>query len=98
MRRAAARDHNEPAIVDALRAAGASVCRLSDPGCPDLLVGYRGMTLLMEVKVGRGPQHRIAWTAVQREWHAQWRGAPVHVVQSPADALLLIRRSASGST
>ena len=38
MRTKAARDHNEPEIVDALRKAGYYVVPLSDGGVPDLLV------------------------------------------------------------
>jgi len=38
---AAKRDANEGLIVDALRGVGAVVVRLSSPGLPDLLVGYR---------------------------------------------------------
>jgi hypothetical protein len=49
-----ARDGNEAAIVDALRAAGATVTRLGDAGVPDLLVGYRGSTLLLEIKLPLG--------------------------------------------
>jgi hypothetical protein len=45
------RDANEPAIVEALQAAGAVVERLGYPkGVPDLLVGYQGRTFLLEVK------------------------------------------------
>jgi hypothetical protein len=44
------RDENEPAVVAALEALGAVVCKLNDFGVPDLLVGYRGRTILVEVK------------------------------------------------
>ena len=50
-RRAARRDSNEVEIVRALIAAGASVTHLSGvDGLPDLLVGYQGRTVLLEVK------------------------------------------------
>ena len=48
MRRAARRDDNEKAIVEALRAVGATVYYLDEP-C-DLLVGMNNKTLLMECK------------------------------------------------
>lgn len=53
------RDDNEGAIVLALRAIGAFVCRIEgvagsktvpEWGVPDLCVGYRGRTILLEVK------------------------------------------------
>jgi Holliday junction resolvase len=48
------RDWNEPAIVDALRAIGVRVWRLSGPGLPDLLTHYRGIWSVIEVKKPRG--------------------------------------------
>lgn len=83
-RLAAKRDTNERAIVDALRGVGASVVQLSDKGVPDLLVGFRGETLLMEVKGKRGKL-----TADQVEWHDGWRGQ-VAVVRSVDEALAVI--------
>jgi Holliday junction resolvase len=45
-------DTNHKEIVKALRDAGATVVSLAamKHGCPDLLVGYAGETLLMEIK------------------------------------------------
>lgn len=81
-RRAARRDSNEVQIVDALRAAGYTVQRLSEKGCPDLLVGGRGVNVLMEVKTG--PAHKL--TPDETAWHADWRGQ-VAVVYDDVDAL-----------
>ena len=52
MRLKARVDKNQTEIVMALRAAGAKVLLLHQKGqgCPDLLVGFRGRLLLMEVK------------------------------------------------
>jgi len=79
-------DANQPAIVEALRKAGASVEVLSavGRGVPDLMVGWRGRNLLMECKNidGRGRKT----TRDQDEWHAHWRGSVV-IVASPAEAL-----------
>ncbi len=44
------RDENEPKIITALKAAGASVYKVSGKRIPDLLVGYLGETFLLEVK------------------------------------------------
>lgn len=101
-RRAAGRDSNEAAIVDALVAAGASVTRLSAEGVPDLLVGIAGRTYLLEVKhlsatgrtVRRTSQGKRpdadGRTAAQAAWWAAWRGAPPVIVRTPAEALAAI--------
>jgi hypothetical protein len=54
VRRAAKVDANQREVVAALRGAGASVQLLHavGEGCPDLLVGYKGLTMLLEVKDG----------------------------------------------
>jgi hypothetical protein len=81
-RRAAKRDASEAAIVAALRLAGAIVWSISEKGLPDLVVGYRGATFLLEVKSpGKG------LTEAQEDVHAIWRGGPIHVVETPQDAL-----------
>jgi len=50
--RAARVDANQQEIVKALRSVGAYVRVITQgDGLPDLLVGYRGVTLLMEVSV-----------------------------------------------
>ena len=47
-------DGNQQAVIDALRDEGASVQSLASvgDGCPDLVVGARGVTYLAEVKDG----------------------------------------------
>ena len=52
MRKIARTDKNQAEIVFALRQAGAKVLPLHQigNGCADLLVGFRGRLLLMEVK------------------------------------------------
>lgn len=92
MRRAAKIDANQPAIVQALRAVGASVQSLAavGKGCPDLLVGFRGSDYLLEVKDGGKPPSERRLTPSQVEWHGVWQGAPVPVVASVDDALRAI--------
>lgn len=87
MRRAANVDGNQPAIVDALRLAGADVRHLHQvgAGCPDLLVGYRRRAFLLEVKSAEGTLN-----AEQLSWHRTWRGPPVAVVRTPEEALRAI--------
>ena len=91
MRRAARIDVNQPDIVDELRKAGATVQPLHGvgKGCPDLLVGWRGLNVLMEVKDGQKPPSARELTPDQVKWSTEWRGI-VHVVTSPAEAIGLL--------
>lgn len=100
MRRAAKVDANQAAIVAALRKAGASVQSLAavGAGVPDLLVGFRGHTMLMEVKDGSKAPSDRRLTPAQLEWHAGWLGGPVAVVDGIEAALraLGVMRSYQG--
>ncbi|MCX5748253.1 MAG: hypothetical protein NT062_37855 [Proteobacteria bacterium] len=109
MKYARARDANEPAIVEALRSAGAVVTRLGDPGVPDLLVGYQGRTTLLEVKLPLGArggksQRREAeggrgdLTSSQVKWWDSWSGAPAVVVRSIGEALAAIGVGSASSS
>ena len=121
------RDRNEAAIVAALVAAGASVTILKADGEttaivdgkpvrvhggePDLLVGYRGRSTLMEVKRERGPRGGKRGggstrpgqggdgelTADQIAWRAAWQGEPPVIVRTPAEALAAIGLPATDS-
>lgn len=94
MRRAAKIDANQTAIVQALRAAGARVQSLAGVGrgCPDLLVGFGGRNLLMEVKDGDKCPSARKMTPREVEWHALWHGQ-VAVVETPDAALRLLVES-----
>ena len=89
MRRAAKVDANQEQIVKALRSAGATVQSLAGvgKGVPDLLVGYQGKTLLMEVKDGRLAPSARRLTEDQLVWHGAWRGGPLAVVDGVDAAL-----------
>jgi hypothetical protein len=88
MRRAARVDQNQAAIVEALRACGASVQSLAavGKGVPDLLVGLRTRNYLIEVKDGSKPPSARKLTPDQVQWHTKWAGQ-VLTVTSPDDAL-----------
>lgn len=88
MRRDAKTDANQAEVVKALRSIGASVQPLHQigKGCPDLLVGYWGKNMLMEVKDGAKPPSERKLTPDQVVWHAGWRGSVV-VVYGPEDAV-----------
>jgi hypothetical protein len=85
MRRAAKVDRNQSQIVAALRKIGASVepIHAVGGGVPDLLVGFRGRTLLMEVKSEDG-----TLTDDQARWHLSWRGQKA-IVRNVDEALMI---------
>jgi len=89
MRRAAKIDSNQTQVISALRAAGATVQSLAavGKGVPDLLVGFNGYTLLMEVKDGNKSPSQRRLTDDQVIWHGAWRGGALSVVDSPEAAL-----------
>jgi len=93
MRRAAKVDANQPDIVAALRKIGATVQPLHavGQGCPDLLVGWRGMNTVIEVKDGSKPPSARKLTPDQVEWHAEWRGQ-VTVVETVEQAIEAVTR------
>ncbi len=90
--KAAKIDANQDQIVTALRAAGATVQSLAGvgKGVPDLLVGYKGQTLLLEIKDGFKPPSARLLTEDQIRWHGSWKGGALAVVDSPDAALRMI--------
>ena len=92
MRRAAKIDRNQGEIVDALRKVGATVQSLAavGGGVPDLLVGFRRQTYLLEVKDGQKPPSQRELTPDQVQWHCAWGGGACVVVNSVDEALTAI--------
>ena len=90
--RAAKIDANHEQVVSALRAAGASVQSLAGvgKGVPDLLVGFQGKTLLMEVKDGRKTPSERRLTDDQVRWHGAWNGGPLAIVDGVDAALRML--------
>lgn len=68
---AARTDANQARIVSALRRAGATVkcAHRVGGGFPDLVVGYRGTNILIEIKTVAG---RLS--PKQKKWHSTWSG------------------------
>lgn len=87
-RYAAARDKNERRIVEALRAAGASVRLISAKGFPDAVVGIDGVNYLMEFKDTKGKL-----TDDEFEFFETWPGQ-VALIRTVEEALMLIGRIA----
>ena len=73
-------DTNHKEIVKALRDAGATVVSLAamKHGCPDLLVGYAGETVLMEIKRNA----KAKFTPDQLDFLGKWKGGAISRVDS----------------
>jgi len=91
MRRANRIDDNQNDIVTALRKAGATVRVISQgEGIPDLLVGFRGETILLEVKDGNKPPSARTLTPAEKKFFDEWEGGLCMVVNSVGDALKML--------
>jgi len=84
VRWAARADANQGEIVAALREAGASVWHIGWP--TDLLVGYRGKTIVMEIKTKKGKH-----TKDQERFLSTWVGGPVATVRDVEGALRALK-------
>lgn len=84
-------DANQPEVVKAMRAAGASVQHLHSvgAGCPDLLCAVDGIAFLVEVKDGSKVPSAQKLTPDQVEWHGSWKSV-VHVVNSVDAAIAVV--------
>lgn len=88
MRTRARIDGNHADIVKALRGIGASVQSLAQvgKGCPDIVVGRRGVNLLLEIKDGsRKPSERLL-TPNEAKFNVGWLGQ-VWIVESAEEAV-----------
>ena len=92
MRRANRVDYNQSVIVESLRKTGAYVRIVTmGDGVPDLLVGYKGFTLLLEVKDGDKPPSQRKLTTAEQKFFDEWTGGILAVVESVEDALAILR-------
>ncbi len=79
-------DSNQAEIVADLRKCGASVWSLHEVGggFPDIIVGFRGVNYLIEIKT---PEGKLV--VRQRRWHEVWPGQ-VAVARTSEEALHII--------
>lgn len=93
MRRAHKTDANQKKIIDAMRVAGATVHSLAGlgNGLPDLLVGYKGCTILMEIKDGDKSPSRQKLTDYQVTFMSNWTGGPLAIVNDVESALRILK-------
>lgn len=93
MRHAYRKDRAQGPIGDALRSIGASVESIDvSRGLPDLLVGFRGETFLLEVKTAKDKVNRKhpELRPSQVAFMARWRGRPPVVVNTPEEAVAAV--------
>lgn len=92
MRRAAKVDANQAQLVDLLRTAGMSVAVTSSShdGFPDLVVGYGGISVLVEVKDGAKSPSARQFTPKQTDFHSAFKGA-ITVIEDEEQALGLVK-------
>jgi hypothetical protein len=83
-------NHNE--IVDAMTKVGAYVIDMSHVGrgFPDLIVGFKKMTILMEIKNPKTSYGKKGLNKNQLQWKEQWTGGTYCVVDSVDAALRMI--------
>ncbi len=83
-------DSNQPAVVKALRDIGVSVKVVSETkGFCDIIAGYRGVNVLLEIKDGSLPPSARKLTADEQAFHDTWAGQ-IAIVTSPEDAQLAV--------
>ena len=100
-RRASRLDSNHGEIVEALLGVTGVTCHsLAGVGCgvPDLLVGARGRTFLVEIKDGSKPPCERSLTRDQEKWISAWSGDPVKVFTDANQARAWARRVAAAPT
>jgi len=65
-------DRNQPEIVKEFRKLGATVAHIHSVGggVPDIIIGYKGKTTIIEIKDGTG-----ALTPKEKDFADKWRGS-----------------------
>ena len=85
MRRAAKVDANQHALVEALKRIGARCYFIGKP--LDLLVGFRGRNILIEVKNPDGGNNRL--TQEQEDFISTWNGE-LHICRTIDEAITAV--------
>ena len=82
-------DLNHQEVVKTLRSLGASVFDASrmGQGFPDLVIGYKHQTVLVEIKSGESKKFTVA----QLKFMADWKGSAVVRINDVDGAIRLIK-------
>ena len=96
MRRNARIDSNQNEIVKAFRKLGASVLITSQlKNCFDILVGYKGINYIVEIKDGNKPPSQRKLTEGEQNFADNWRGGKYYIIESVEQAIKLIENDIS---
>ena len=84
-------DANQVQIVGYFRKLGCSVmdCSPLGKGRPDIIVGYRGINMLCEIKDGSKPLSARTLTDAEIDFHESWRGKIV-IIESFEDCIAIL--------
>lgn len=85
------KDGNHESVMEALRAASMRPHSTSALGCgfPDIVVGFRGVNVMLEVKDGDKPPSGRVLTAEEVKFHDTWAGQ-IAIVNSPEEAVIAV--------
>ena len=78
------RDAVEDPLLDVARRMGASILPISETGGGDVILGWRGSNIMVEIKSKRG---RL--TPAQVEFHEDWRGQ-ISIIRTEAELVELL--------
>jgi Holliday junction resolvase len=86
------KDANQSKIIKHLKEVGVSVVDLSNvgDGCGDILVGWKKVNYLFEIKDGDKPKSKRKLTPAQREFHATFKG-DIRIIESFDDACKILK-------
>lgn len=91
MRRAARRDANHRAVIAAFEALGCSVVDVAGTPCGfDIIVGYGGTCLPIEIKDGAKPASARRLTPNEAKVHGKWTGG-TRLVKDLGDVELTVK-------
>ena len=91
MRRAARVDGNQKHIVGIFRKLGATVAHthMIGQGFPDIVVGYKGLNHLVEIKDPRMPPSCRKLTQDEQTFFDEWNGSAV-IIENEQDCIDLL--------
>lgn len=88
------KDRNHNALVKVFEDLGCSVIETytMGGGFPDLVLGFVGLTFLVEIKNPETSYGRRGLTESQRKMADSWRGGPVTVISTETEAIEFVQR------
>lgn len=87
------KDINQKQIIEALNKLGASVINLSNVGggVPDIIVGFRGLTIPIEIKNDSNWYGKKGLSTSQKTFRASWRGGEIYTANTIDDIINILQ-------